>query len=554
MMANMKKRWFTLGACAALLLAGCSSSGGGSPVSADLQLPVAFGLVRDQAGLAQQVEAMSTPGSMNFMQWMTPAEIAAAYGASQANADAALSALTAAGFSGSLDPTGSALIGTMSAADAQAFFGTDIVETPQATGLVVAAPAKPISPPDSIADYVSEAVGLTALIPAPGASSAAPSPASSAAACPPAEGLADALKETYGLSSLQSAGNTGKGVRIAMLEVAPTSQQALDLYASCFDATIAPVTVTMVDDSPAAVFGDVAQESTLDIIAASLMAPGLDGIDVFQFNPFSPIVFPFAKALASAYTPGGPQIISTSVGFCESDLTEQALELNEWLLMSAAATGVTVVASSGDSGSSACAPGSNAQASQYPSSSPNVLSVGGTQSTTAGDLASGQQVWNSSPSYAGGGSTVSSLPQPAYQSSLGISGGRITPDVAFLSAPADFGPIPVCTTAGSCEFTVVGGTSATAPGVAGGIANVLQSLGTSSAVRIGLPNWALYAAATTTGASNFTDVTVGTNDLYSVGCCTAAPGFDPASGWGSMQFSEVANHYKNLMASMGSLG
>ena len=549
-MAIRHRHAITLGACTALLLAGCSSSGGGSPAPADLELPVAFGLVRDQAGLAQQVEALSTPGSLSFMQWMTPAEIASTYGASQANAAAALSTLTAAGFSGELDPTGSALIGTMSVGDAQAFFGTDIVETPQGTGLVVA-PAKPISPPDSLTSTVSEVVGLTALIPAAGSASSAPAPASSAAACPPAKGLADSLKETYGLSALQSAGNTGKGVRIAMLEVAPTSQQALDLYTSCFNATIAPVTVTMVDDSPASVFGDVAQESTLDIIAASLMAPGLDGIDVYQFNPFSPIVFPFAKALASAYAPGGAQIISTSVGFCETDLTEQAVALNEWLLMTAAATGVTVVASSGDTGSSACAPVNNDQSSQYPSSSPNVLSVGGTQSNTAGDLASGQQVWNSSPNYAGGGSTVSSLPQPGYQTSLGMSGGRITPDVAFLSAPADFGPIPVCTTAGSCQFTVVGGTSATAPGVAGGIANVLQSLSSSSSARIGLPNWALYATATTTGSTNFTDITVGTNDLYSVGCCTAAPGFDPASGWGSVQFSAVANHYRNLMASMG---
>ena len=40
--------------------------------------------------------------------------------------------------------------------------------------------------------------------------------------------------------------------------------------------------------------------------------------------------------------PGGAQIISASVGFCETDLTEHAIELTEWLLMSAAATGVTV--------------------------------------------------------------------------------------------------------------------------------------------------------------------------------------------------------------------
>jgi subtilase family serine protease len=526
----------------ALMLGGCALGGqGGSSAPQDLQLPVAFGLVRDQSGLAQQVEQISTPGSPDFQQWMTPAEIAASFGASSADASAALAALTAAGFTGSLDPTGSVLIGTMSAGDAKAFFGTDIVQKSLGDGQAVVSPAKAISLPASIANSVSDVVGLTAQIPDASASSAAPATSGPAPACPTSSGLASSLKDAYGLGSLQSAGNTGTGVRIAMLEVGPTSQQALDLFRSCFKAAIAPVTVHMVDNSPESVFGDVAQESTLDIVAASLMAPGLAGIDVYQFNPYSPLVFPFAKALEDAYQPGGPQIISTSVGFCESEVPAPAIAVNEWLLMAAAATGVTVVASAGDQGSSACAPTSTAQMSQYPSSSPNVLSVGGTQSVTPGKPASGQQVWNASPSNAGGGSTVSSLPQPSYQGSLGISGGRITPDVAFLSAPDDFGPIPVCTTAGSCEFTVVGGTSATAPGVAGGLASVLQSLGDPSSARIGLPNWALYAPEQRTA---FTDITVGTNDLYSVGCCTAAPGYDPASGWGSIQFSAIADYYR----------
>ncbi len=547
-MTMIRARWMTLGVCAAIALAGCSASGGkGSPAASDLQLPVAFGLVRDQAGLAQQVQLLSTPGSPSFAQWMTPADIAAAYGASAADAQAALSTLNAAGFTGELDPTGSVLIGTMSVADAQAFFGIDITQTPSDNGELVAGPAKPISPPASISSIVSQVAGLTALLPAAGASSTAPAPASAPPTCPTSKGLATSLRDTYGLADLQRAGNVGKGVRIALLEVAPTSQQALDLYQSCFKDPVAPISVNMVDSSPASVFGDVAQESTLDIISASLMAPGLAGIDVYQFNPYSPLVFPFAAALAGTYTPGGAQIISTSVGFCETTIAQQAIDLTEWMLLSAAATGVTVVASSGDTGSSACAPGSTDQAAQYPSSSPNVLSVGGTQSTTTGDLAAGQQVWNASPSNAGGGSTISILPQPTYQSSLGISGGRITPDVSFLSSPDDFGPIPVCTTSGSCQFTVVGGTSATAPGVAGGLASVLQSLSDTSHARIGLPNWALYTVPTTAASPHFTDITVGTNDLYEVGCCTAATGFDPASGWGSLQFSAIADFYRSKL-------
>ena len=544
-----RPRWLLIGVCVAVMLGGCSFfSTSSAPAPQDLQLPVAFGLVRDQSGFAQQVEAISTPGSPTFQQWLSPSDIAATFGATSADASAALATLTAAGFTGALDPTGSVLIGTMSVADATAFFGTDIVQESLGNGQGVVSPAKPISPPASIASSVSEVVGLTAQVPDASSASAAAAPGGPAPACPTAAGLATSLKEAYGLSELQAAGNTGVGVRIGMLEVAPTSQQALDLYSSCFNATIAPVTVHMVDDSPASVFGDVAQESTLDIVAASLMAPGLAGIDVYQFNPYSSLVFPLAEALEDAYRPGGARIISTSVGFCESDMTQPAIDVSEWLLMAAAASGVTVVASSGDQGSSACAPADTGQASQYPSSSPHVLSVGGSQFVTTDDPASGEQVWNSSPSYAGGGSTASTLPQPSYQRALGISGGRITPDVAFLSSPADLGPIPICTTAGSCEFTVVGGTSATAPGVAGGLASVLQSLGNPSSARIGLPNWALYGAQQKTAV---TDITAGTNDLYDVGCCTAAPGYDPASGWGSVQFGAIANYYQGHRQSAG---
>ncbi len=527
-------------AVCALLASGCSSSGAAAP--SNVRLPVAFGLERDQAGLAAAVQQISSPGSGQYQQWLTPAQVATEFGASPETAAAALTALQAAGFEGALDPTGSILIGTMSVQDAETLLGTSVVETAQESGEIVVAPAKALEPPSSVSG-VAEVVGLTALL--PGAASPSPSASSGPPpTCPESKGLGASLRQAYGLAELQSAGNTGKGVSLALLEVSPTSQQAIDLFSSCNDAPIPPVTVNMVDDSPAAVFGDVAQESTLDIAAASLMAPGLSGITVYQFNPYSPLVFPFAAALADAYAPDGPSIISTSVGFCETDVTQPALDISEWLLMSAAATGVTVVASAGDTGSSGCAPGSTDQASQYPSSSPNVLSVGGTQWITAGDPQSGQQVWNAAPTYAGGGSSVSSLPQPAYQAPLGIAGGRLTPDVSFLSSPADIGPIPICTTSGSCSFTVVGGTSATAPGVAGGLASVVQSLG---GARLGLLNWALYSQ-TPTDPSQVNDVTAGTNDLYNVGCCTAGPGYDTASGWGSIDFGAVAAYFKNAGA------
>ena len=33
---------------------------------------------------------------------------------------------------------------------------------------------------------------------------------------------------------------------------------------------------------------------------------------------------------------------------------------------------------------------------------------------------------------------------------------------------------------------------------------------------------------------------LGDNDLFGVGCCTAGPGYDQASGWGSMNVGAVS--------------
>ncbi len=49
--------------------------------------------------------------------------------------------------------------------------------------------------------------------------------------------------------------------------------------------------------------------------------------------------------------------------------------------------------------------------------------------------------------------------------------------------------------------------------------------------RIGLANGWLYQAAEKDPASFF-DVTQGTNRIQPVNCCTAVPGYDPASGLG----------------------
>ena len=52
-------------------------------------------------------------------------------------------------------------------------------------------------------------------------------------------------------------------------------------------------------------------------------------------------------------------------------------------------------------------------------------------------------------------------------------------------------------------------------------------------------------AASPSNSSVLNDITQGTNDLYSAGCCTAAPGYDSASGWGSINFGGLLKAYES---------
>ncbi len=259
------------------------------------------------------------------------------------------------------------MTGSMTPPEISAFFGEDMVNVEQGS-VTVAQPARPVSIPDSLGSQVEEVAGLTMQVGSTTDPSTATFPPNET--CPTPVNLTGTLASFYNMDAIIEGGSQGEGIRIAMIEIDQLSQKGLELFSKCFDIRIAPVTNHLVDQSPADVFGPTAEESTLDVISASLIAPRLSGIDTYQFNPFSPIVFPLAAALEATYQPGGPQFISSSIGFCENGVSESAMAMSEWLLMSAATTGVTTIASSGDEGSSACAPQKKEQAAQYPASSP----------------------------------------------------------------------------------------------------------------------------------------------------------------------------------------
>jgi subtilase family serine protease len=96
------------------------------------------------------------------------------------------------------------------------------------------------------------------------------------------------------------------------------------------------------------------------------------------------------------------------------------------------------------------------------------------------------------------------------------------------------------------SISFVGGTSAAAPLVAGMIA-----LWKQQARQQGLPNPGFVAPLLYVTAARspqaFVDSTTGTNSVFGVSCCSAAPGYDLATGLGSPLADQVAG----LLAARG---
>jgi hypothetical protein len=197
----------------------------------------------------------------------------------------------------------------------------------------------------------------------------------------------------------------------------------------------------------------------------------------------------------------------------------------------------------------------------YPASSPWATGVGGTNFMLNAQnqiIPGSEMVWNDGsvdPGAASGGGFSSLFPRPSYQTGVVIPNERAVPDVAMLADVAP-GYAIYCTASPACvnshssdPWQTVGGTSAGTPLLAGGFALVDQLLRAHQLQPLGLVNSLLYKFGTspTLSAQVFDDATVGSNDIGTfvggqpLGCCTAAPGFDEASGWGGVNLNAFAD-------------
>jgi subtilase family serine protease len=282
-------------------------------------------------------------------------------------------------------------------------------------------------------------------------------------------------------------------------------------------------------------------------------------------------------------------VISQSFGSAEEAFGSTAsLENLRHAFKSAKANGVTVLASSGDAGTSNDRKPPVGQGGttipdttvSWPSSDPLVTGVGGTSlctdpnNTTTRTVdsvsppAQGQAevVWSRPSAIAATGGGFSHLfPRPDYQDSLptgstaipstargvpdiGLQANSRTGALVYLSLPPDGQSGLICGSEPcSTGWYDIGGTSLSAPQWAGLVAIAAQIAGHG----MGLINTALYDLASdpVTYADDFFDVTVGDNHVDGdSGFYSASRGWDPTTGLGT---PNAANLLPDLAAASG---
>ncbi|MGW3852457.1 putative Ig domain-containing protein, partial [Streptomyces fagopyri] len=173
--------------------------------------------------------------------------------------------------------------------------------------------------------------------------------------------------------------------------------------------------------------------------------------------------------------------------------------------------GVAITVSSGD----------EAYGAEYPATSQYVTAVGGTAlSTSSGTRGWTESVWKTSSTEGTGSGCSAYDPKPAWQTDSGCA-KRMEADVSAVADPAT--GVAVYDTYGGSGWAVYGGTSASAPIIAGVYALA------------GTPGSADYPAKYPySHTSSLYDVTSGNNGSCSTSYfCTATTGYDGPTGWGT---------------------
>lgn len=540
--------------------------------------------------------AQQTPGAAEYHHWLTPAEFGARFGISAADRASIRAWLGTHGLrAGAASPGASVLEISGSAGQLRGAFGTAIHSYRLANRAYLANAGNP-SLPAALEPVVAGFLSLNSL-----RRGSPIQPEFNQLTHAPLLAPGD-FATIYNVKPLYSEEIDGKGTTIAVVGRVPETAPGNELFWQKFLPAWPFLSPTVVTNgaAPTDASGADLDEAGLDLTWANALAPAAQVV--------------FVTSASTATTDGVDlsaqyivdhdlaDVMSNSYGTCEASLGGGGSAANLFyqnLYEQAAAEGITVVVSAGDTGAAGCdliqdavtqGLGVNALAS-----TPYNVAVGGTEfvgdgtfqasPTNAADGTSAlgytpEQAWNESnpPSSsgataslaAGGGGASLVYPKPTWQTGTGVpaDGARDLPDLSFVASQADeyldsFGCL-----GSDAQFYSCGGgagTSAAAQAFAGIVALIDQRAGG----RQGNINPELYALANSqagmacdASATNpqcyFHDITQGTNavpcEAGSPDCMngvtsqpsgepafSAGPGYDLATGLGSMNVANIVN-------------
>ncbi len=562
-----------------------SSVVGPLPSATPLSVTVALA-PRDPAALEAFAQAVATPGSAVYHQYLTPAEFATRFAPTSASIDAVESSLRAHGLDpGPVSANGLSIPVTASAGQLSSAFSVSFNRLALPGRRAAISSTAPPLLDSSVAGLVQSVVGLSNVsAPQPLLQQAdatasqpdalrhvvtgGPQPCTAASLAGPANTsyTADQIASAYGFPGLYGQSDTGQGQTIAIFELEPYDPSDVATYQSCY-GTHVPIANVAVDGGAGS--GPGSGEAAFDIEQAVGLAPGASLLVYEGPNSSSgaPGAGPY-DTWNAIVSQDRAQVVTGSWGRCEALDGSSDARAESTLFQEAAAQGQTIVAASGDNGSEDCdsplLSGSGlpntSLAVDDPASQPFVTGVGGTTVSALGPRPS-ESVWNNGASFltgatgiqpgASGGGSSSLWAMPTYQSGaaaflhVGQSQSREVPDVSADADPLT-GYVIYWNGSGRepgqpVGWQGIGGTSGGAPLWA----SLFALINASSACggdRVGFANPALYNAASSAYSSDFNDVLAGNNDFTGTngGHYAAGAGFDMATGLGTPFASSLA--------------
>jgi kumamolisin len=318
----------------------------------------------------------------------------------------------------------------------------------------------------------------------------------------------------------------------------PASATDVDYYLAEYGITTDRV-LEENTDGPAPFDPEESDEITLDAEQTSGQAPGAI---VKAYTAPLPEDFELEDMYNATVNDPSVDVVTTSFGSCEMNESAAAAAASDDLFTQGSAEGQTMFAAAGDTGAQDCRESTSVNYVDFPSSSPEVGSAGGTTMyTNTNRTIKTETGWSCDDSScdngSGGGGVSQIFNIPSWQIGLSGTTSQAFHDEPDLAMVADTNT-PYAFTFAETNALVVGGTSAVAPNLAALYAEIDGYIGH----RLGRASSTIYApylaGINPYAVGEFNDITVGDNtDLeYEVANAGyhAHAGYDDDSGWGSM--------------------